>query len=256
MRDEEFVRLTGNILKMEALTSTDKIVLGYNLTLPTFFASNAHVAASVGMKLKTVEKSITKLRKLGLWREPSSYPGRKEKRPAPTGVGTSSYSGRMPLPTRVGHKKSFSPLKTDPREERGEERLEEKKKKDGEESAAGAAALCHSAQTFSKILGEEDQLAPEVLKIKISGDSGSEAPSTIEPKRSAPTEVPLGTDGRPMERATMEDANLTAYFLGKPEPYTVEQVAGGRVLTPAEQMSKEAAEVLDEFTGLFEPKQA
>jgi hypothetical protein len=41
----------------------------------------------------------------------------------------------------------------------------------------------------------------------------------------------------------MLDANFTAYFDGKPQPYTATQVASGRVLSEDERMQAEAAKV-------------
>ena len=232
MKDEDFVRLTGKILKMEGLTSTDKIVLGYNLTLPIFFASNAHVAASVGMKLKTVEKSITKLRKLGLWREPNPYSERKRKSSAPTRGGAASspsYSGRTLGPTRVGKDSAISPLKTAFREERGEESLFKKKKGAGEESAAGAPPLCDQPQTFLKNLGEEDSAHKITQKDfpEKSGSGGSvrEADTLNNSPRLPPTAPPLGSNGKHLSDVEMVAENLKAWLDSKPDPFTKEQVA-------------------------------
>ena len=248
MKDDQFVRLTGEILRTAGLTSTDKIVLAYNRTLPTFFASNAHVASSVGMNLKTVEKSITKLRKMGLWREAVSYSGRRAAAKNPTGVGPSSYSGRMPVPTRVGDNKSISPLKTGSREERGEERLEETEKKAGEESAAGAANTDSLSDSLLKT--KETQSDSESVKeTKKSGGaiSGGEASKINGTQGSAGLLVPLGADGRPMTREAMREANIAAVFAGKPEPFTSEQVKSGR---PADEADRRG-DVASEFEAVF-----
>jgi len=49
----------------------------------------------------------------------------------------------------------------------------------------------------------------------------------------------------------MLDANLTAYFDGKPQPYTAAQVARGRVLSEAEQMQAEVAKVFGELASTY-----
>jgi len=136
---QKFVKLTYDILNTVGLTSTDKIVLAYNLGMPRFFASPTHIAETLGLTKKTVEKSITKLRKLNLWRDATPYSGRKSN---PTGVGADP-TGVGGNPTRVEHKKSFSPMKTGT----GIERILEKNKKEGLESAASASPRCDQPQT-------------------------------------------------------------------------------------------------------------
>lgn len=245
MKDDEFVRLTGKILRMPDLTSTDKIILAYSRTLPDFFASNEHIAATIGMSVKTVEKSVAKLRKLGLWRKGSPYRGRKKVGANPTGVGASSYSGRKADPTRVGQNKSVLPMKTDS----GEERIEESfKKKAGEESAAGAAALGSSAQTVLKKLGEENSVTSETQKTKnsVSGTTEGVALNGIEPKDT----VPVGPDGRPMTKEAMAEANFLAEFYDKPRPYSEAQLVAGRDKDAHDWQATAA----DEFAELFEKR--
>lgn len=248
MKDDEFVRLTGKILRMPDLTSTDKIILAYSRTLPDFFASNEHIAATIGMSVKTVEKSVTKLRKLGLWRKGSPYRGRKKVGANPTGVGASSYSGREADPTRVGQNKPVLPMKTDSGEERREESL---KKKAGEESAAGAADTDNSPQIFLK--NKESQKTSELPKkteVKFSRGSEGEALIGIESQGSAPVTVPVGPDGRPMTKEAMAEANFLAEFNDKPRPYSEAQLVAGRDKDAHDWQATAA----DEFAELFEKR--
>ena len=70
MKTENFVMLTYDILEMRELSLADKIVLAYRLGYKTFYTAKPKtVAAKLHLGVKTVEASITKLRKLGLWDE-------------------------------------------------------------------------------------------------------------------------------------------------------------------------------------------
>jgi hypothetical protein len=241
MKDDEFVRLTGKILKMDGLTSTDKIVLAYNLGMPRFFASPTHIAATLCMTLSTVKKSIRTLRRLGLWREQASYRGNQAKDTRVSGKGTGVSDGV----TRVSDKKSFSPVKT----EAGIERILEKNKKEGLDSAAVASPLSHSPQTAIKKLELKTPVTSESQENKISGVSGSEAHFNggVEATGQA---VPLGPTGRPLTKADMTAANFAAIMDGKPEAFTAAQVAAGSDGNPwLEQSAAEFEEVFGRRAG-------
>ena len=104
---QNFVKLTYEILQNEHLTSTDKIVLAYNLGHKTYYASNEHAAKTLGMTTSTVKKSILKLRKLGLWREKASHPSSQRSATRVASKDTRVTKAATP----VADKKSFSPLK-------------------------------------------------------------------------------------------------------------------------------------------------
>jgi hypothetical protein len=58
-------------------------------------------------------------------------------------------------------------------------------------------------------------------------------------------------DGVHLTRQEMLDANFTAYFDGKPQPYTATQVARGRVLSEDERMQAEVAKVFGELASTY-----
>lgn len=242
MKDDEFVRLTGKILKMTGLTSTDKIVLAYNLGMPRFFASPQHMADTLGMTVSTVKKSVLKLRRLGLWREGKSYRGSQAKDTRVTEKDTGVADGV----TRVTENRSFSPMKPPVLIER---RLE-RDKKEGIESAAGAAELSGSAQTLLKKLGEENPVTSVTLETKssVSSTTAGEALNVIGTQGHVPLAVPLGADGRPLTRQEMCGANFLAEFDGKPRPYSDAQVAAGRDASSWKETTPE------EFDSLFSVK--
>jgi hypothetical protein len=215
----KFLMMTPEILHMENLTSTDKLVLALNRSMQPYFASNKYASNYLGMTASTVRKSITKLRKLGLWKETSRcYSGSNA-----TATGVAQGDTRVSAPaTRVADKGSFSPMKTPVLLER----ILEKNKKEGIESAAVASPLSHSPQTVLKKVEPKTPVTSESQEIKISGVSGSEAPFNggVEATGLA---VPPGPTGKPMTKADMTAANFVAMMDGKPEPFTAAQVAAG-----------------------------
>lgn len=57
--------IPADVLSMDNINMTDKVLLGQALTMKTLFASNAHLAKKVGMSEDSVSRSINKLIKLG-----------------------------------------------------------------------------------------------------------------------------------------------------------------------------------------------
>ena len=57
--------IPADVLSMDNISMTDKVLLGQALTMKTLFASNAHLAKKVGMSEDSVSRSINKLIKLG-----------------------------------------------------------------------------------------------------------------------------------------------------------------------------------------------
>jgi hypothetical protein len=113
---QKFVKLTYDILEMRELSLADKIVLAYRLGFETFYTAKPKtVAAKLHLGVKTIEASITKLRKLGLWDEDAP----RNLGDTPKNLGESPENlGCTPkilgeAPKNLGDKKSFSPMKTD-----------------------------------------------------------------------------------------------------------------------------------------------
>jgi hypothetical protein len=225
MKEQKFVMLTYSILQLEGLTSTDKIVLARRLGWgkTPCYEKPTTIAAVLCMKKKNVEKSISKLKRLGYWPN-SGVPtraGSKSTRVVrgsnqvgngPTGVGAS--------PTRVGDKKSFSPLKT----ECLLDSLLDNKLENNE-----IVGLDCSVETALKNLGEGDQI-PKItqdgfLKESISGVSVREADKLNSSRRVPPAAPPLDANGKHLRDVDMVSANLAAWAARKPEPFTKEQMA-------------------------------
>lgn len=238
--NKNFVMLTKDILKLDALTSTDQIVLAYRLGFGNkpFFARLATIAAALSRKEKTVEKSITKLRKLGYWPHQGD-PARVGGRPALVGSGPTrggdNPTGVGDKPTGVGDKKSVSPLTPCVLLDNTLDIKLEKYK---------IAGLDHSVDTGFKKLGEENSVYSESQKVKINVDTGSEASVGNGSEKTA-LAVPLRADGRPMTKADMVGANFEVAFAGKPEPYPQAQIAA-----PG-QAGLQRQSIADEFERVF-----
>lgn len=70
--------IPADVLSMDNISMTDKVLLGQALTMKTLFASNAHLAKKVGMSEDSVSRSINKLIKLG-YLEKTGFNGRFRK---------------------------------------------------------------------------------------------------------------------------------------------------------------------------------
>jgi hypothetical protein len=109
-QDTTFIRLEYSILGIQGLTYTDKIVLAYNRSFDNaggYFASNKHAAQTLFMNIKTFQKSVCKLKKLGLWKLRGEAIGIRQ-RPAgagilPAGAGTIPTGGESHPPRVVRH---------------------------------------------------------------------------------------------------------------------------------------------------------
>lgn len=226
---QNFVKLNYDILEMRGLSSTDKIVLAYRLGFQTFYAVKPKtVAAKLHLGVKTAERSITKLRKLGLWDDGSVNVRSSERQSSCEAPKKLGGAPKMlgAAPKILGDKKSFSSMKTDVLLDSSLDIKLDKNKILGLESAAVASPLSHSPQTVLKKLDSKTPVTSESQKNIINTITGSEAPIKTGIKPTGPA-VPLGLDGRPMTKTEMNAANFTAIMDGKPEPFTVEQVKAG-----------------------------
>lgn len=246
--DKLFVMLTYDILHLDGLTSTDKVILAYRLGYlhrhTPFLEKVGTTAKVLNLGVDNVQKSISKLKRLGHWpkegrpTQVDTAPTRVGEKPTRVGDGSTRVGA---LTTRVDNKKSVSPLK---RPHLLDESLDEKLDEDK------MIGLDGSAQTSFKKLEEEDSVSSESEEIKISTTTGSEAPSNDCHPSIAPSAPPLGPDGRPMTREAMVGANFVAQFCGKPLPYTEAQVKAGREKDEQDRL----AETADEFADLFKKR--
>jgi hypothetical protein len=240
--NKNFVILTDYILKLDALTSTDKIVLARRVGFGNkpYFEKVATMATVLNIGQKSVEKSIRKLKALGYW------PGEGN----PTRVGAKSIRveedstgvGRMSTgvgdePTGVGDKKSLSPLKTCVLLDNTLDNKLEKNKIAGLD--------CIPPTVLKKIEGE-NSISSESQKGRINKDTEGEASIQNRLGEPVPT-VPLRPDGKPMTEYGMRMANLDAFRKRKPHPYTDAQIL-------AAGLHRESAE--EEFENIFENKTA
>lgn len=230
--EEKFVKLTYGILQLDALTSTDKIVLARRLGWGNkpYYEKVTTVATVLNIGQKSVEKSIRKLKALGYW-PAEGKPTRVEKEPTRVGSMSTGVGSR---PTGVGENNSISPLKTCILLNNSlDNRLDQDK----------IAGLDGSPQTFFKKLEEENSVSSQTGEI--SAPTGSEAPIEDCDPSVAPT-VPLGGDGRPLTKADMLGANCEAVFADKPEPYTEAQIKAAMNATPTpESIAAEFASIFD-----------
>ena len=242
--NQKFVKLTYEILQIENLTSTDKIVLAYNRGYERYYASNEHAAKSLGMTASSAKKSIIKLRKLGLWHEKVSHPSIQVK---DTRV-TKRATGVTNQDTLVSNKKLFSPLKPDSlldsrlennKKEELDSRLGNNKKEELDSAAvAEKPDIFEDALLKNKISHNTTGSVSKISHNTTGSVSNSKAKPFLDPRNTIVPEVeqygspkwkvPLGADGRPITRTKMGEANFLADQKGEAHPYSASQIKAGR----------------------------
>ena len=252
---DKFVKLTYAILSLEGLNSTDKIILARRLGWgkTPYYEKTSTLATALNMPLKTVQKSITKLKMLGHWPDKIS-PARGDVAPTqvgstpPRGGNTSTRGGGAP--TRGGDNKAFSPMKTEVLLDSILDIKLDNNKIVTLDSSASASQHSTGTQTFFKKL---DKISSDSIKTKsgLVRVSEDEAFNGVVEQGTEPAAAPPLDDGVHLTRQEMLDANFTAYFDGKPQPYTAMQVASGRVLSEDERMQAEAAKVFGELASTY-----
>lgn len=235
--DQNFVKLTYEILQREGLTSTDKIVLAYNLGHKSYYASTEHAATTLGMTLSAIKKSIRKLRKLGLWREKVSHPSTRVKNTRVTKAATPV----TPQDTLVSNKKSFSPLKTDPLLD---SRLENNKKEKLDSAAVAEKPDIFEDDFFKNKISHNTTGSVSNLKAKPLLNPKNTIVPEVEQHGSCKWKVPLGADGRPITRTKMSEANFLADQKGEAHPYSASQIRTGR--------EPDAEDMMADFLGFHE----
>lgn len=246
--DQNFVKLTYEILQRESLTSTDKIVLAYNLGHKSYYASTEHAATTLGMTLSAIKKSIRKLRKLGLWREKVSHPSTRVKNTRVTKAATPVTS----QDTLVSNKKSFSPLKTD---SLLDSRLENNEKEKLDSAAVAAKPdifedaffknkVSHNTTGSVSKIGYNTTGSVSYLKAKPLLNPKNTIVPEVEQHGSCKWKVPLGADGRPITRTKMSEANFLADQKGEAHPYSASQIRAGR--------EPDAEDMVADFLGFHE----
>jgi hypothetical protein len=236
-RSKTFIRLDCSILGIHGLNSTDKIVLAYNRSFDHgsgYFASNRHAAATLCLNLKTFEKSVSKLKKLGLWKVRGQVVDVRQREGSagtpPPGVETQPTGGESP-PTREGShptrgvKESTNlPLKNDVLLDSSLDNVLDRDNKTQTASASEAADRPGSSSF-------------EGRHFKIGSASFYNNNEAITEARLA------GTTGSHMNRREMVDANWNAVCEGRCPPYSHEQLL--------EAPFEAVCGLLDEFDLMF-----
>lgn len=266
---DKFVKLTYSILSLEGLNSTDKIILARRLGWgkTPYYEKTSTLATALNMPLKTVQKSITKLKMLGHWPDKISPPGGDVAPPGgdvapprgdvaptqggstpPRGGNTSTRGGGAP--TRGGDNKAVPPMKTEVLLDSILDTKLDNNKIVTLDSSASASQHSTGTQTFFKKL---DKISSDSIKSKsgLVWVSEEEVFDGVVEQATEPAAAPPIEDGVHLTRQEMLDANLTAYLNGKPQLYTAMQVASGRVLSEDERMQAEAAEVFGELASTY-----
>ncbi len=248
---QNFVKLNYDILEMRGLSSTDKIVLAYRLGFQTFYAVKPKtVAAKLYIGVKTAERSITKLRRLGLWDADCSLNVRSSEGQS-SGDAPQILGGAPKIlgatPNILGDNKSFSPMKTDVLLDSSLDIKLDKNKIEKLDSAAVASPRRDQPQTVLKKLDSKITVTSESQEIKISGVTESEAPINIGIKTTGAS-VPLGPNGKPMTKTEMNAANFAADWADLPRPYTEAHITAGNDAIPSHE------DIEQEFASLFERK--
>ena len=190
--------MTYDLFEIRGLSSTDRLILGYRRGFETFYAKPKAIAATLHFGLKTVEGSITKLRKMGLWGDSgtrnvrSNEPERLGGSPKKSGDAP-EISGGTPeklgdTSEILGDKDSVSPLKSCVLLDNTSDNQLEKNKMTG---------LDGSVEKDLKNLREENSVPIETREGNRDKDTGSEASTKNGSDEAAPM-VPLRPDGTPM----------------------------------------------------------
>jgi hypothetical protein len=252
---DKFVKLTYSILSLEGLNSTDKIILARRLGWgkTPYFEKTSTLATALNMPLKTVQKSITKLKMLGHWPDKIS-PARGDLAPSrggstpPRGGNTSTRGGGAP--PRGDDNKAVSPMKTESLLDSILDIKLDNNKIVTLDSSANASQHCKVTQTFFKKLDKinSDSIITKSGLVEVSDEEDF---NRVVEKGTEPAAAPPLDDGVHLTRQEMLDANFTAYFESKPQPYTATQVARGRVLSADEQVQAEVAKVFGELVPTY-----
>ncbi len=252
---DKFVKLTYAILEMRGLSSTDKIVLAYRLGFQTFYRVKPKtVAAKLHLGVKTAERSITKLRKLGLWDDEDCSLNVRSPERQSSGEAPKKLGGPPKMlgatPKILGDDKAVSPMKTEALLDSILDIKLDNNKIVTLDSSTSAPQHSKETQTFYKKLDKisSDSIITKSGLVRVSED---EVFNGVVEKGTEPAAAPPLDDGVPLTRQEMIDANLSAYLNGKPQPYTATQVARGRVLSEAEQMQAEVDKVFGELASTY-----
>jgi len=250
---DKFVKLTYAILEMRGLSSTDKIVLAYRLGFRNFYNIKPKTLADkLNLGLKTAERSITKLRKLGLWDDSSENVRSTQGQNSSTAPKKLGGSPKMlgATPKILGDNKAVSPLKTEALLDSILDIKLDNNKIVELDSSASASQHSKETQTFFKKL---DKISSDsiITKSGLFRVSEGEVFNGVVEQGTEPAAAPPLDDGVHLTRQEMLDANLSAYLNGKTQPYTATQVGRGRVLSEDEQMQAEVAKVFGELASTY-----
>ena len=244
----KFVRLSYEILAIEGITNTDKIVLAYNWGdwgKGGYFATNKYAAGALSMNIKTFEKSALKLKKLGLWKvrgtfiEPNVTPSPVG--PAPTQVDSRpTPAGPAPArvgcaPVQVGIESADLPLETEVLLDNLLYNNLEKDKIDILENAGKAANSKYSDAFLNN---------PEYLKTTKAQTASVSETNYNETISTSEASISIGTmetfentpqTARAPSREEMIAANWDACWSNKPEPYCQKEIEMGRPMASEEK---------------------
>ena len=242
----KFVRLDYNILAMRGITNTDKIVLAYNWGdwgKGGYFATNKYAAGVLSMNIKTFEKSVLKLKKLGLWKvrgtfvEPNASPplvgtapSQVDSRPTPAGPAPARVGC---APVQVGIESADLPLETEVLLDNLLDNQLEKDEIDILENAGEAAN--------SKFHSNDLILSGETSYSNILTNSGSETNYRVPAVDLKVSRLicesiePTGSASQPPSLGEMMAANWDACWSNKPEPYCQGEIELGRPMTSEEK---------------------
>jgi hypothetical protein len=256
----KFVRLSYEILGIEGITNTDKIVLAYNWGdwgKGGYFATNKYAAGALSMNIKTFEKSALKLKKLGLWKVRGAFiepnvtlspvgpaPTQVDSRPTPAGPAP-ARGGCAPV--QVGIESADLPLET---EVLLDNLLDNKLEKDKIDilEIAGEAANSKISDVYLNNLKY-----PKITQVKassVSENNYNDNTSAIA-TRTCTGEVEAVEDevasNRPPSRKEMLLANFDALWSNKPEPYCQREIETGCAMTNSEKAEWMRQEMLREL---------
>jgi hypothetical protein len=241
-----------SILELNGLTPWDKIVLAYNRSFDSaggYFASSKYAAGVLRMNIKTFEKSVTKLKKLGLWKVRGKVVTIRGVEntigtPPPTGGTLASQEGNSPSPggdkTPRGVKITPNlPLKNEVLLDNSLDSQLESDKKEILNSASEAANLPSGSlsieELFMKTFYEGTSFkntgsAYPTNSTNLDGRTVLANDSTYAVSTCSLVVPPKAEGARFLSDLDMVKQNLEAWRHGHAEPFTNQDIAAARNL--------------------------
>jgi hypothetical protein len=246
---QRFLRIPYEMLRIPDLTKSDLLALAYNQGEwdDGYYASSEHAAEVLSLNITTFRKSVTKLKKLGLWTyrgeviKPRRYSPNREIKALDRALKAPMGELKAPmgeLKAPVGalkalggeYKNPILPMKNEVLLDSLLDNKLEKDKKEILENAAGAANF----NSPSLSLSSSEDLKNNMVQTNLVSEtfynydtSGSYNKESKNETRCDEPNLKLKAETGPLTKAQMIDANFDAVMRGATPPFSDDQVRQG-----------------------------